>query len=86
MVITAYLLFASVFDEEKWAEGYRWVYSQLKGTHAILVSQIKTEQAVKHLKRKYFDSAVKLLKGFDKKEADVRAIVATNIYLCTFLR
>ena len=67
VVIKAYLLVASVLGEEKWTEGYRQVYSQLKGTHKILYNRIKIEQAVKHIKTKYFDSAIELLKISKKK-------------------
>ena len=40
---------------------------------------------MKHLKRKEFDSAIKLLKGFEKKEAEVRDISATNLSSMYFL-
>ena len=40
---------------------------------------------MKHLKIKYFDSAIKLLKGSDKKEAEVRSIAATSISFLYFL-
>ena len=36
IVITASLLVALVFVEEKWAGEYSWVHSQLKGTHKSL--------------------------------------------------
>ena len=38
VVITAYLLVASVFGDENWAEGYHWVHSQIKGTHGSLAN------------------------------------------------
>ena len=61
--ITEYLLVASVFGEENWAERYCWVHIQLKVTHKSLTNQIKIEQAVKHIKWKYFDSSINTLKG-----------------------
>ena len=33
VVITEYMIFDSFFGEEKWAEGFCWFHSQLKGTH-----------------------------------------------------
>ena len=38
-----------------------------------------------HLKSKQFDSAIKLLKSFNKKEATVRDIAANNIFFLYFL-
>ena len=67
VVITASLLFASVFGEKNWSEGYRWIHSQLKGNYESLARLIKTEQEVKHLKSKYFYSAIKLLEVLEKK-------------------
>ena len=52
VVNTASLIFASVFVEGNWSEGYHWVQSQIKGTHESLANRIKIEQAAKHLKRK----------------------------------
>ena len=52
VVITSDMLFASVFGEENWTEGYPWVHSQIKGTHESLHNRIKIEQSVKYLKRK----------------------------------
>ena len=40
---------------------------------------------MKHLKRKEFDYSIKLLKGFEKKEAEVRDISATNLSSMYFL-
>ena len=80
MFITASLLVYSYFGEKNWTEGYCWVHSQLKVTHESLANRIKIEKSVKHLKRKYFDSAINILKVFDKKEAEVSAISATNLY------
>ena len=37
VVITASLIVALVFGDGNRAEGYRWFYSQLKGTHESLV-------------------------------------------------
>ena len=85
MVATASLLVASVFGEENWAEGYRWVRIQLKGDNEILSNHIKIDQAVNHIRRKEFDSVINLLKGFQKKECEVRAIAMTNISFLYFL-
>ena len=60
------MLVASVFDEENGVEGYHWVHIQLKGTRDSFASRIEIEQGIKHLKRKYFGSAKKLLKGFKR--------------------
>ena len=65
VVITAYLLVASVFGKKNWAEGYRWVHSQLRGNHESLANQIEIEQTVKNIKGGYFDSAIKILKSFN---------------------
>ena len=70
---------ASVFGEENWAEGYSWVHSQIKGTDKIIAKRTTIEQAAKHIKMKYFDSAIKLLKGFDKNKYQCKDIAATNI-------
>ena len=83
--ITASLLVVSVFGWENWNEGYCWVNSQIKGTHESLANRIEMEQAVKHLKSKYFDSAINIPKGFKIKESKVRPIVATNLYFMSFI-
>ena len=44
----------------------RWSSQHLlKVTHESLTNRIEFEQEVKHLKRKYFDSDIKLLKCFE---------------------
>ena len=80
MFITEFLLVASVFVEENWSEGYHWVHIQIKGTHESLANRIEIGEAEKHLKEKEFDSAIKLLIGFEKKESEVRDIAVTNIF------
>ena len=85
MFITASFLVASFFGEDNWDEGYCWFRSQLKGNHENLSSQIKIEKAVKHFKRNEFDSFINPLKSFDMKEAEVRAIAATNLSFLYFL-
>ena len=52
VVITEYMLVASVIEVENCSEGYRWVHIQIKGTNESLANQIEIEQAVKHLKIK----------------------------------
>ena len=79
MFVTASLIVASVFDKETWSEGYCWLHSQVKGNHESFSNQIKIDQSVKHLKRKEFDSTLKLPEGLEKKNAEVRAIDATNL-------
>ena len=80
MVIAAPLLVFSVFGEENWAEVYFGVNIKFKCTHEILVNWIEIDQAVNHMKSKQFYSAVNILKGFKKKESEVRDIPTTNIY------
>ena len=67
VLLTEYMIFASVFGGENWSEGYCWFHSHLKCTHECLANQIEMEKAVNHLKRKYFDYAINILKGFNKK-------------------
>ena len=67
MVITEYLIFASVFFKEKWSEGYHWVHIQLEGTHEIITNEIRIHQSAKHIKTKDIDSVMKILKVFEKR-------------------
>ena len=61
------------------------VQIQIKGNHASLANQIKIEKSVNYIKREGFDSAIKILKGFEKLEAKVRVIAETNTSFLYFL-
>ena len=67
-------------------EGYDWVVSHLT-SHGFmeLASQMDMAKALEFLSQKDFQSAVSCLKGFEKKQEELKASAATNLSFLYFL-
>ena len=64
--------------------GY-WIYLGSRAAETKISLLIKMEECVAHLKRKNIDSALLILKSFDKKEKDVTTMAANNLSFIYFL-
>lgn len=85
LTFNAARLVASMKWGQTWDAGYIWVQEQLKRKHEKISLLIKMEECVAHLKRKNMDSALLILKSFDKKEKDVTTMAANNLSFIYFL-
>ena len=85
MVITTSLIIPSIFGKEHYDEGYHWIHSQIKSNRQSLSNRKEIEQAVKNLKRKYYDSAMKVLKGFEKSNLKLGLLLQPISLFCNFL-
>jgi len=72
-------LVCSMDHGEDWKIGYQWVHEQLIEKYYDMSQQIEMEQALQHLRQNEFESAIKILKSFESKDVDMRAMVATNL-------
>ena len=85
-ILTAARLIAPVIDEEDdWAEGYKWVLEQLKHSFETVASKLEIDLAMMLMKSRRFEDAIDVLKSFEKKDASLRAIAATNLSFIYFL-
>ncbi|CAM9370847.1 unnamed protein product, partial [Heterosigma akashiwo] len=70
---------------DDWEAGYRWVADALKPDFEPLASQIELEKALRFLKEKDFDRAIEVMKSFEKKDQNLKAMAATNLSFMYFL-
>ncbi|QDZ17796.1 intraflagellar transport particle protein 88 [Chloropicon primus] len=85
-ILTAARLIAPKVVPGKEIEGYDWVVSHLT-SHGFmeLASQMDMAKALEFLSQKDFKSAVSCLKGFEKKQEELKASAATNLSFLYFL-
>ena len=85
-ILTAARLIAPKVVPSKEIEGYNWVVSHL-ASHGFmeLASQMDMAKALEFLSQKDFKSAVSCLKGFEKKQEELKASAATNLSFLYFL-
>lgn len=85
-ILTAARLIAPVIDEqEEVAVGYQWVIDQLKSGLETVASKLEIDYAMMLMKGRRFEDAIEVLKSFEKKEASLKAIAATNLSFIYFL-
>ncbi len=66
--------------------GYDWVLEALKAAeYPTIESEIEIAKAIHFIKRKDFEKAIELFKGFEKKDKVKMAIAANNISFLYFL-
>ena len=68
-----------------WAAGYKWIMEQLRQDHEDVSSKLEIDMAMMFMKEKRFDDALEVLKSFERKDASLRAIAATNLSFIYFL-
>lgn len=57
----------------------------LKPDHEDLASELEIDMAIQYLKQKQFSQAIEVLKSFEKKDQQHRAMAATNLSFIYFL-
>lgn len=72
-------------DEDAWSQGFKWVMEQLRPDYETVSSKIEIEVAMTHMKKRQFDEALEVLKGFERKDPILKAIAATNLSFIYFL-
>jgi len=85
LLLTAARLVSSLHHDDDWKVGYLWIREQFKKRNSDLAHQIEMEQALQHLKRGEFEPAIKILKSYETKDVDLKAMVATNLSFVYFL-
>jgi intraflagellar transport protein 88 len=85
-LLTASRLIAPVVDEaEDWVAGYKWVMEQLRPDFEVVSSKLEIDLAMAYMKKRKFEEAIEVLKGFEKKEASLKAMAGTNLSFIYFL-
>lgn len=86
MLAAARLIAPSIMGEaEGYEAGYRWVLDQLRADYEGVMSKLEIDLSMQHMKKRRFEDAVALLKGFEKKAVSLRTIAATNLSFIYFL-
>ena len=86
LILTAAQLIAPRILANKEIEGFEWVVSKLNSFgYSKLANQMDMAKALTFLYRKDFKSAVSCLKGFEKKQQELKAGAATNLSFLYFL-
>jgi intraflagellar transport protein 88 len=68
-----------------WTGGYEWIIDQLQVDHESLAGQMSIDMGLQYLKKKDFEKAIELLKSFEKKDQNMKAMAATNLSFIYFL-
>jgi len=79
LIHTASRLATRMFKDHTWVDGYLWVHQLLQTKHCFIALKIQNEQAIEHLHRNEFDAANQILRSYEKKDIELRAMAATNL-------
>jgi intraflagellar transport protein 88 len=58
---------------------------QLRPDYEAVSSKLEIDVAMTHMKKRQFDEALEVLKGFERKDQALRAVAATNLSFIYFL-
>jgi intraflagellar transport protein 88 len=72
-------------DKEDWLAGYKWVMEQLRPDFEVVSSKLEVDLAMTYMRRRKFDEAIQVLRGFEKKDPGLRAMAGTNLSFIYFL-
>lgn len=87
-ILTAARLIAPTLGKSGWEEGFDWIIDHLKKQRQEeLAGEIEMEKALEYLKKRDFDTAVKALREFHRKDLaqGIKARAATNLSFLYFL-
>lgn len=85
-VLAAGKLLAPVVEATGGRDGYQWVVEALKrGNHGEVACLMELERASACVREKRFDSAVEILRSFERKELPVKAWAASSLSFVYFL-
>ena len=86
-ILTAARLIAPMImeDRDDWLSGYKWVMEQLRTDFEVVSSKLEVDLAMTYMRRRKFDEAIKVLRGFEKKDPGLRAMAGTNLSFIYFL-
>jgi len=83
-IYTIARIIAPAIDTD-WAIGYKWIIDTLRTDHESIASQMEIERALQYLKHSKFDKAIELFKNFERKDAHLKAMAATNLSFIYFI-
>ena len=76
----------SVVIEGSFSDGFDWCIEKIKASvFNPLAGELEIHKALTYLKMREFSKAIKLLKGFEKKESSMLSTAATNLAFLYFL-
>jgi intraflagellar transport protein 88 len=85
-LFTAARLIAPAAASHTWASGYGWAVKQLhKKGNVSVACQLEIEQALEHLRKNEISIAFQLLKSFEKRDQECKAMAAANLSSAYFL-
>lgn len=85
-LLTGARLVATLTDkEEDWITCYKNVIQELRIDYEMIASKLELDFAMAYMKHRRFDDAIDVLKGFERKDASLRAMAGTNLSFIYFL-
>eukprot|EP00899_Mesostigma_viride_P015499 jgi/Mesvir1/23950/Mv10720-RA.2 len=84
-ITTAAMLIAPIIEKNP-VDGFATVMDALNSQRYVdIANEVEMAKAISFLKNKDFDNAISVFKGFERKEASLKARAATNLSFLTFL-
>lgn len=66
--------------EDSLSKGYEWTVEEIRNAgYLSLANDLEINKAVKHLKKREFEAAIKTLKSFEKRDSKSASTAATNL-------
>ena len=86
LVVTAASLLSTLFTGDEVVEIFRWMIEILGDECSDTVVQIEIEQAMQHLGRNEFSTAIEILKCYESSEDNTNDAISTNLSFMYFLQ
>ena len=85
LLLAARLIAPVINDKGDWVAGYKWVMEQLRQDHEQVSNKLEIDFSMAYMKKRRFDDAIEVLKAFERKDTQMRAMAATNLSFIYFL-
>lgn len=86
LILKVARLIAPLVDEkESYVAGYKWMVDQLRHDYETVSSKVELDLAMSYMKKRKFEEAIEVLKAFEKKDSELRAMAGTNLSFIYFL-
>lgn len=72
-------------DKDDHNAGYKWIVDQLRHEYEAVSSKVELDLAMSYMKKRKFEEAIEVLKAFEKKDSELRAMAGTNLSFIYFL-
>ena len=81
----ARLIAPTIGEGDDWAAGYKFLMDELRHENETAASKLEMDLAVMYMNKGKFEDAIDVLKGFEKKDINLKAMAAINLSFIYFL-